>query len=59
METVALLKQENRKQAKQLKESEKVSSGSQPGASGANGKAGAVSQRDVAKLTVENEMLTA
>ena len=59
METVALLKQENRKQAKQLKESEKVLGGSQPGASGTSGKAGAVSQRDVAKLTVENEMLTA
>ena len=57
MESVALLKSENRKLARQLKDAESKTGGAVSGnSSAANSK---VTQREVAALSVEHEMLTA
>lgn len=58
MESVALLKQENRKLLKQLKDATATTVGSDAAKSGSSGASKTPSQREVAKLSVENEMLT-
>ena len=57
MESVALLKSENRKLARQLKDADSKTGGVVSGkATATNSK---VTQREVAALSVEHEMLTA
>ena len=57
MESVALLKSENRKLARQLKDADSKTGGVLSGkATATNSK---VTQREVAALSVEHEMLTA